>query len=120
MESIPLQVGDLAGAMGADSGSAMASLRADGGVTVNTLVMQTLADVLGVPVQTAAVAESTALGAAYLAGRAVGLWKSAEDLPALKAVGVTYEPDPARTRQLAALRKLWAEGVRRSLRWTED
>ena len=74
MEAIPLQVMDLLEAMVADSGHAMARLRVDGGVTVNELVMQTLADLLDVPVDRALVPESTALGAAYLAGYATGVW----------------------------------------------
>jgi glycerol kinase len=103
--------------MTADSGNPLHTIRADGGVTVNSFVMQTLADLLGIPVQTAGVAESTALGAAFLAGRAIGWWPTPEDLPALKAVGVTYEPDATQTARLADLRTSWAEGVRRSMRW---
>jgi glycerol kinase len=120
LESIPLQVGDLTDVMVAESGNPLRALRVDGGVTANRLVMQTLADLQGVPVHTAAVAESTALGAAYLAGRAIGTWGGPADLPALRAVGVTYEPDPAQSERLATLRGLWAEGVRRSLRWAHD
>ncbi len=120
MESIPLQVGDLIDAMRADSGEALAALRVDGGVTVNELVMQTLADVLGIPVHTAAMAESTALGAAYLAGRAVGVWDSPADLPMLRAIGRTYEPDPNASARLADLRLLWVEAVKRSLRWERE
>ncbi len=120
MEAIPLQVGDLVAAMAADSGAALESLRVDGGVTVNRLVMQTLADVLGVPVHTAEMAESTALGAAYLAGRAVGVWRTPEDLPMLTAVAKTYEPDPAAASRLADLKTRWAEAVKRSLKWERE
>jgi glycerol kinase len=120
MESIPLQVGDLIGAMTADSGHSLHSLRADGGVTVNTLVMQTLADVLGIRVETAALAESTALGAAYLAGLAVGVWSKPEDLPMLSTVGRTFEPDSSADDRMAHLRLLWAEAVKRSLKWERD
>jgi len=120
MESIPLQVGDLVGAMTADSGHGLHSLRADGGVTVNTLVMQTLADVLGIEVQTAALAESTALGAAYLAGHAVGVWRTPDDLPLLRAVGRSYEPDAAAQDRIAHLQVLWTEAVKRSLKWERD
>jgi glycerol kinase len=119
-ESIPLQVGDLIGAMTADSGHSLHSLRADGGVTVNTLVMQTLADVLGIRVETAALAESTALGAAYLAGLAVGVWSGPEDLPMLSTVGRTFEPDSSADERMAHLRILWAEAVKRSLKWERD
>ena len=120
LESIPLQVGDLVGAMTTDAGHELASVRADGGVTVNELVMQTLADVLGVPVNTAALAESTALGAAYLAGHAVEIWKQPADLPLLTEIGRTYEPDPGATERIAHLRVLWAEAVKRSLRWERE
>ena len=117
LESIPLQVADLTDAMAADSGNPLHTIRADGGVTVNRFVMQTLADLLGIPVQTAEVAESTALGAAFLAGKAIGWWPTPGDLPALKSVGVTYEPDLSQAERLASLRRFWAEGVRRSMRW---
>ncbi len=120
MESIPLQVADLAQAMVTDSGHGLAELRVDGGVTVNSLVMQTLADLLEIPVHTAAMAESTALGAAYLAGLATGVWRSADELAMLRAIGRTYEPNPATAARLSDLRLRWAEGVRRSLKWERE
>jgi glycerol kinase len=120
MEAIPLQVSDLIGAMAADSGHSIAALRVDGGVTVNELVMQILADVLRIPVDRALVAESTALGAAYLAGLAVGVFGGPEDLPVLRAVSKTFEPDPAQEPRLADLRVRWAEAVKRSKRWEHD
>ncbi len=120
LESIPLQVGDLTDVMATDSGNPLRSMRADGGVTASSLVMQTLADVLQVPIHVAEVAESTALGAAFLAGRAVGWWKEPADLPALTAVAKTYEPDPSQSERLAQTRRLWAEGVQRSLKWASE
>ena len=117
MESIPLQVRDLIGAMAEDSGHAMPALRVDGGVTVNELVMQTLADVLNVPVHRALVAESTALGAAYLAGTATGVWTSPADLPALTGVSRTFEPAADADERFAELKIRWAEAVKRSIRW---
>lgn len=120
LESIPLQVADLTDAMVADAGHPIASVRADGGVTVNGLVMQTLADVLAVPVHTAALAESTALGAAYLAGRATGVWRHPADLPLLTAIGRTYRPDPSAAERIAHLKLLWAEAVKRSLKWERE
>lgn len=117
IEAIPLQVGDLVGAMVADSGHGLENLRVDGGVTVNALAMSTLADVLGVPVHRAQVAESTALGAAYLAGLATGVWSGPEDLPALRGVDRVFEPDPANAERISALKERWAEAVRRSLHW---
>ena len=117
MEAIPLQVADLIGAMAADSGYPIPELRVDGGVTVNELVMQTLADVLSIPVDRALIAESTALGAAYLAGLAVGVFSGPEDLPVLRGVSKTFTPDPADEVRLADLRIRWAEAVKRSKRW---
>ncbi len=117
LEAIPLQVADLIGAMAADSGYSIPELRVDGGVTVNELVMQTLADVLSIPVDRALVAESTALGAAYLAGLAVGVFSGPEDLPVLRGVSKTFTPDPADEVRLADLRIRWAEAVKRSKRW---
>jgi glycerol kinase len=120
MEAIPLQVADLIGAMAADSGYSIPELRVDGGVTVNELVMQTLADVLAIPVDRALVAESTALGAAYLAGLAVGVFSGPEDLPVLRGVSKTFTPDPADEIRLADLRIRWAEAVKRSKRWERE
>lgn len=117
MEAIPLQVADLIGAMAADSGHSIPELRVDGGVTVNELVMQTLADVLSIPVDRALIAESTALGAAYLAGLAVGVFSDPADLPVLRGVSKTFMPDPADEVRLADLRIRWAEAVKRSKRW---
>jgi glycerol kinase len=120
MEAIPLQVSDLVNAMAEDSGTTLEALRVDGGVTVNHLVMQTLADVLDIPVQVAAMAESTALGAAYLAGRAVGVWRSPDDLPMLREIARTYEPNPADRERLADLKVRWAEAVKRSMKWERE
>lgn len=115
MEAIPLQVMDLIGAMVADSGHAVPSLRVDGGVTVNELVMQTLADLLEVPVDRAMVPESTALGVAFLAGLATGVWARPSDLPALTGISRTFEP--VADERYGELRVRWAEAVKRSLRW---
>jgi len=117
MEAIPLQVGDLMVAMEADAGHPLEAVRADGGVTVNSLVMQTLANVLELPVDVAQVAESTALGAAYLAGLAVGLWTKPEDLPLLSAVARTYPSQTDEVERMRDLRVRWAEAVRRSMKW---
>jgi glycerol kinase len=120
MEAIPLQVSDLVDAMATDSGHEMHQLRCDGGVTVNSLVMQTLANVLSVRVEVAAMAESTGLGAAYLAGLATGVWNSPDDLPMLREVGRTYDPDPTQDETMAHLKVVWAEAVKRSLKWERE
>ncbi len=106
--------------MEADSGHEIAQLRVDGGVTVNELVMQILADVLGRDVLRAQVAESTALGAAYLAGLATGVWSSPADLPALTGVDKTFSPAPHAAEDYAHLKVLWAEAVKRSMKWERD
>ncbi len=120
MEAIPLQVSDLIGAMIADSGHEIAQLRVDGGVTVNELVMQILADVLGRDVLRAQVAESTALGAAYLAGRATGVWESPADLPALTGVDKKFTPSSHAAEDYARLKVLWADAVKRSMKWERE
>lgn len=122
MEAIPLQLADLMDAMTSESGRALSSIRADGGVTVNTLVMQTLADVLGIDIDCAEMAESTALGAAYLAGKAVGVWSRPEDLAMLRGVARTYRPvrDPESLARLADLKLRWTEAVKRSLKWERE
>jgi glycerol kinase len=106
--------------MAKDSGRDIPSLRVDGGVTVNVLVMQTLADVLGIPVDRALVAESTALGAAYLAGLAVGVYAGPADLPVLRGISKTFTPDAETVARLADLRVRWAEAVKRSMRWERE
>jgi len=82
LEAICYQTRDVLTCMEADAGRTLGALRVDGGAVVNDLLMQTQADVLGIPVQRAAVAETTALGAAYLAGLAVGLWTGFDELTA--------------------------------------
>jgi len=117
MEAIPLQVSDLLDVMIEDSGRSITTLRADGGVTVNELIMQTLADVLGIPIDRAQVAESTALGVTYLAGLSTGVWNSPDDLPALTGVGHTFEPDSAEQKRLAEVKMRWADAVERAKGW---
>ncbi len=78
LEGIAFQVADLVEAMGGDAGIPLTELRVDGGASQNNLLMQMQADLLGVPVVRPAVTETTAMGAAYLAGLAVGFWKSPE------------------------------------------
>jgi glycerol kinase len=119
MESIPLQLSDLTEVMVEDAGRPLAALRVDGGVTVNALVMQTLADLLGIPIHTAEVAESTALGVAYLAGLATDVWAGPGDLPALRGVGTTYEPDPTSAERTAELQHLWRRAIPRAMGWLE-
>ena len=119
LESIAYQVADAVAAMQDDAGFSLTELRVDGGASVNDLLMQFQADVLGVPVVRSQMAEATALGAAYLAGLAVGYW---EDLPAIasqwKAQRV-FEPQiPESERQ--DLREQWTRAVERSKGWARS
>jgi glycerol kinase len=92
LESVAYQTRDVCDAMGADAGIPLTTLRVDGGMVKNDFVMQFQADILGVPVQRPQVTETTALGAAYLAGLAVGFWGSAEEIGRQWAVERTFEP----------------------------
>ena len=92
LEGIAYQITDVLGAMEADSGIDVKELRVDGGAAVNDLLMQFQADVLGVPVVRPEVTETTALGAAYLAGLAVGFWESQEEITRQWAMEQTFTP----------------------------
>ncbi len=90
LESLAYQTKDVLAAMEADSGIALTTLRVDGGVTMNDFLMQFQSDMLGVPVERPAVLETTALGAAYLAGLAVGYWRSRQDIVNNWRLGRTF------------------------------
>jgi glycerol kinase len=116
LESICYQSRDVLEAMSSDSGIHLQALRADGGAAANNLLMQLQADLLGVPVQRPAVTETTALGAAYLAGLAVGYWSDQEEIAALWQVSAEFEPamTPDRRDHLYAG---WQRAVERSRNW---
>jgi len=101
-----------------ETGAPLNALRVDGGAAVNDLLMQFQADVLGVPVVRPQVTETTALGAAYLAGLAVGFWGSPDDLRARRKGDTRFEPkmDAARRRKL---RDCWHRAVERAKSWAE-
>ncbi len=115
LESIAYQVADLLDAMRLDSGDAVQELRVDGGAAANDSLMQFQADILGVPVVRPAMTETTALGAAYLAGLAVGFWKI--DLDALAAVKDRRFTPQMPMSQARLLRNRWNEAVARSKNW---
>ena len=119
LEAIALQCAEVLNVMQADSGSVLTELRVDGGATVNDLLMQMQADLLGVAVLRPKVTESTAQGAAWLAGLAVGFWSSSESLAGHWQLDRRFEPtlSPARAQ---ALRERWAEAVARSRDWAGD
>jgi glycerol kinase len=118
LESIAFQSAELLGAMQADARTPLIELRVDGGATANDLLMQFQADLLGVPVVRPRVTETTALGAAYLAGLATGFWASDEELTASWQVDRTFEPSISRD-QAAGLMRQWARAVERSRGWSE-
>lgn len=116
LESIAYQTRDVVEAMQADSGLKINTLRVDGGAVRNDFLMQFQADILGVPVQRPAITETTALGAAYLAGLAVGFWPSREQIQELWSVERTFAPEMSpRTRD--TLYAGWKRAVERSRGW---
>jgi glycerol kinase len=118
LEAIAFQVADVLDAMAADAGVPIAELRVDGGAAVNDLLMQLQADLAGVPVIRPLVRETTALGAAYLAGLATGVWKDTAEIAARWQMERTFEPtlDPAHA---AARRARWNRAVERAKGWEE-
>lgn len=116
LESMCYQTRDVLEAMTADSKVNVKALRVDGGAVVNNLLMQFQADILGVPVQRPKVAETTALGAAYLAGLAVGFWSSLQELTEHWAIDRTFEPNMS-SYQREKLYAGWKRAVERSRNW---
>ena len=116
LEGIAFQVADVLELMQRDSGIELSELRVDGAATVNSLLMQLQADILGIPVVRAAIAETTALGAAYLAGLAAGVWTSPEDLDRHWRADRRFEPkmSPAEREESRAR---WTRAVHRARDW---
>jgi glycerol kinase len=119
LEAMAYQTRDVLEAMTADSQAQLKTLRVDGGVVVNNLLMQFQADILGVPVQRPKVAETTALGAAYLAGLAVGFWQSQEEVAAQWALDRTFEPRMS-VDQREQLYADWKRAVERARHWEQE
>jgi glycerol kinase len=116
LEAIAYQSRDVVDAMGAEAGLSVPLLRVDGGGTANSLLMQFQADILGVPIQRAALAETTALGAAYLAGLAVGVWHDICELAKLWRAAETFEPRMS-ADQRETLYAGWKRAVVRAKGW---
>jgi glycerol kinase len=116
LESIAYQTADVLDAMRADSGIQLTELRVDGGATKNETLMQFQADVLGIPVVRGKNTETTALGAAFLAGLAVGFWSSKRELAKTWREDKRFEPKMPRG-DVAAMRTKWNEAVKRALKW---
>ena len=118
LEAIAFQSADVLAAMEKDAGITLTELRVDGGATANDLLLQFQADILGVPVVRSRVRETTALGAAYLAGLAVGYWKSDADITSHWQADRRFEPAMPRA-QAAALRAEWERAVSRAMAWVQ-
>jgi glycerol kinase len=116
LESVAYQVADLLDAMRADAGIALTELRVDGGAAANNTLMQFQADLLGVPVVRPAITETTALGAAYLAGLATGYWRSLDAIGGQWRVERRFDPQmPA--ADVRQLRARWNDALARSKGW---
>lgn len=119
LDSLCYQVNDVLHAMEADSGIAMKALKVDGGACANNYLMQTMADISNLPVERPCCVETTALGAAYLAGLAVGYWSSTDEVVKNWSVDRTFLPQitaEERTKRI----KGWNKAVRCSYHWAQD
>ena len=118
VESMAYQTRDLVEAMQRDAGLSLAGLKVDGGASANDGLMQFQADVLGVEVRRPVVRETTALGAAYLAGLAVGFWESTEEIARYWALDREFPPQLSPDVRQAHYRR-WQRAVERSRDWEE-
>lgn len=119
LESLAYQVNDVLVAMKADSGIALSSLKVDGGASANNFLMQTQADIINVPVNRPQCVETTAMGAAYLAGLAVGYWKDLEDIKNNWMVDQTFVPvleEKTRTERIQG----WKKAVKYAYGWAKQ
>jgi glycerol kinase len=118
LESICYQSREVLEAMEADSGIQLETLKVDGGAVVNNLLMQMQADILGTPVVRPTVGETTALGSAYMAGLATGLWDSLKDLQANWGVDRVFEPAWSPEQRQAGYAG-WTRAVERTKGWVQ-
>jgi glycerol kinase len=119
LEATAYQTREVLDAMEADSGVRLTELRVDGGMTANDLLMRFQADQVGVPVILPLVAETTALGAAYAAGIAIGFWSGPQDVTANWAQGRRWEPSCAPDERDRLYRN-WKKAVTKTLDWVDD
>lgn len=119
LESIAYQVYDVLTAMEADSGISLSSLKVDGGASANNFLIQTQADLIGAPVKRPSCIETTAMGAAYLAGLSVGYWKSKEDVLKNWAVDRTMEPSITQEERKQRI-KGWKKAVKYAFDWARE
>ena len=118
LESLAYQTKDVLGAMEADSGVTLKGLRVDGGACANNLLMQFQSDILGTPVERPSIIETTALGAAYLAGLAVGFWQKAE-ITQNWQLNKAFQPNMAADKR-TKLYEGWQKAVKRSMAWEDE
>jgi glycerol kinase len=118
LESIAFQVTDVKLAMQSDTGTTSPRLKADGGAAGNDILMQFQADLLGIPVERSAILETTALGAAYLAGLAVGYWSDAREIAKTRPAGQVFEPQQDRSRAQQQYAR-WRDAVGRTKGWNK-
>ena len=119
LESLAYQTNDVLQAMKADSGIDLAALKVDGGASANNFLMQVQADIINAPVQRPQCVETTAMGAAYLAGLAVGYWSGKEDVIKNWAIDKAFEPsisDDERAEKVAG----WNKAVKYSYGWAKE
>ena len=119
LESIAYQTADVLHAMEQDTGTELRELRVDGGASANRFLMQFQSDIIGRKILRPRVQETTALGAACLAGLATGFWRDREDMKKYWAVESSYEPEMSSERR-DALRRGWQKAVTRAMSWDED
>jgi glycerol kinase len=119
LESIAFQVADVLHAMNSDTQYSLTKLRADGGAAADDMLMQLQADLLGIPVERPAILETTAQGAAYLAGLATGFWGSVEEIATTRPEGQVFHPqmEAAKARRLYAK---WQNAVGRARGWSKE
>jgi glycerol kinase len=118
LEATAYQTREVAEAMAVDSGVGLKSLKVDGGMVYNNLLMQFQADILNVPVERPQISETTSLGAAYAAGLAAGFWDSVDDLRQNWRVGHTWRPEMDEERR-AELYRGWLKAVERTFEWVD-
>lgn len=119
LESLAYQTNDVLQAMHADSGIRLSALKVDGGASANNFLMQTQADIIQAPVNRPVCVETTAMGAAYLAGLAAGYWKSKEDVLSNWAIDKTFQPSITEDERAVRI-KGWNKAVKYSYDWAKD
>ena len=116
LESLAYQVNDVLDAMKADSGIDLAALKVDGGASANNFLMQTQADIIGAPVNRPVCVETTAMGAAYLAGLAVGFWKDLKEIQSVRSIDRKFAPSMGAGERAERMHG-WHKAVDRAKQW---